>query len=48
MKKDEEQLMLELLELSDKTSTRINSLLDLVMNNISKEIEEIYYKYKER
>ena len=48
LQKEQEQLMLDLMQLSDKTTTRIHSLLDYSMENITKEIEDIYYKYKER
>lgn len=48
LRQEQEQLMLDMLELSAKTETRINMLLEETMENISKEITETYYRYKER
>ena len=48
LKKLETQLMLKHLMLSQKTSTKINLLIRASILNIEREIEEVYYKFKER
>ena len=48
MKKDGLEMFLNQLKLAEKTNTRINNLIRYSINQIEEEIDEVYYRYKER
>lgn len=48
LKKDKLQAFLAQLKLAEKTNTRINNLIRYSIKQIEEEIDEVYYRYKER
>lgn len=48
MKKDELEMFFNQLKLAEKTNTRINNLIRYSIKQIEEEIDEVYYRYKER
>ena len=48
LKKDELEMFFNQLKLAEKTNTRINNLIRYSIKQIEAEIDEVYYRYKER